>query len=359
MLIFLKLKIGAILKRVHSKKYQGVFHYPHKNGDITYYIGYKENGKRKEKKIGKKIKEGITEVICKNHRERILNEIRLGDDAPHKSKVTRNKITLDEISEIFFKDKEIHNKNNKQDKNRYINHLHKPFGKKALATLTEDDLIEFQKKKLSSTSQKRPLTPKTINNITAVLSSMINHAIRKNLYSGVNVVSMLKKLAVDNERERYLNTLEIDLLLKTVKDNELLHLFCLLALSTGARLDSILLIQKKDIRLEKKEIFRIQDTKTKDSKKAIYKGFISNELYDVLKDKLLQLNHHDHIINLAEGAKIKPQQMEERLQPVLNKLFNQGLDSRDAKNRTVIHSLRHTFASHLAINNTPIYTIMK
>lgn len=137
---------------------------------------------------------------------------------------------------------------------------------------------------------------------------MINHAIRKNLYSGVNVVSMLKKLAVDNERERYLSTLEIDLLLETVKDNELLHLFCLLALSTGARLDSVLLIQKKDIRLEKREIFKIQDTKTQDSKKIIYKGFISDELYDVLKDRLLHLNHHDHIINLAEGAKIKPQQ---------------------------------------------------
>ncbi len=57
--------------------------------------------------------------------------------------------------------------------------------------------------------------------------------------------------------------------------------------------------------MQKKEIFRIQDTKTQDSKKTIYKGFISDELYDILKDKLLQLNHHDHIINLGEGAEIK------------------------------------------------------
>ncbi|MCG3674314.1 tyrosine-type recombinase/integrase [Aliarcobacter butzleri] len=29
------------------------------------------------------------------------------------------------------------------------------------------------------------------------------------------------------------------------------------------------------------------------------------------------------------------------------------------KNKIVFHSLRHTFASHLAINGTPIFTIQK
>ena len=40
----------------------------------------------------------------------------------------------------------------------------------------------------------------------------------------------------------------------------------------------------------------------------------------------------------------------------MNELFNQGLEKDDSKNRTVIHTLRHTFASHLAINGTPIFT---
>lgn len=35
------------------------------------------------------------------------------------------------------------------------------------------------------------------------------------------------------------------------------------------------------------------------------------------------------------------------------------LESRDAQNRAVVHTLRHTFASHLAINGTPIFTIQK
>ena len=38
--------------------------------------------------------------------------------------------------------------------------------------------------------------------------------------------------------------------------------------------------------------------------------------------------------------------------------FNQGLEKDDSKNRTVIHTLRHTFASPIyMINGTPIFTI--
>ncbi|WP_206442820.1 tyrosine-type recombinase/integrase [Aliarcobacter cryaerophilus] len=44
---------------------------------------------------------------------------------------------------------------------------------------------------------------------------------------------------------------------------------------------------------------------------------------------------------------------------ILDTLFNQGIDKYDRKNKVVIHTLRHTFASHLAINGTPIFTIQK
>jgi len=39
--------------------------------------------------------------------------------------------------------------------------------------------------------------------------------------------------------------------------------------------------------------------------------------------------------------------------------LSKHLDKDDRKNKTVVHTLRHTFASHLAINSTPIYTIQK
>ena len=37
----------------------------------------------------------------------------------------------------------------------------------------------------------------------------------------------------------------------------------------------------------------------------------------------------------------------------------QVFNTNDIKNKVVFHSLRQTFASHLAINGTPIFTIQK
>jgi site-specific recombinase XerD len=45
--------------------------------------------------------------------------------------------------------------------------------------------------------------------------------------------------------------------------------------------------------------------------------------------------------------------------PIFNDLFNQGLNKDDHKNRVCNHTLRHTFASHLAINGLPLFEIQK
>ncbi|WP_366822751.1 tyrosine-type recombinase/integrase [Sulfuricurvum sp.] len=45
--------------------------------------------------------------------------------------------------------------------------------------------------------------------------------------------------------------------------------------------------------------------------------------------------------------------------PIYDELFNHGLERDDWKNRVCNHTLRHTFASHLAINQVPLYEIKK
>lgn len=47
----------------------------------------------------------------------------------------------------------------------------------------------------------------------------------------------------------------------------------------------------------------------------------------------------------------------EKLRDTLNKLFNQN--NPDIKHRVVIHTLRHTFISHLAIDGVSIQIIQK
>ncbi|PRM87508.1 hypothetical protein CJ671_09950 [Aliarcobacter cryaerophilus] len=63
--------------------------------------------------------------------------------------------------------------------------------------------------------------------------------------------------------------------------------------------------------------------------------------------------------HLEPNDKIFKTTQEVKARTILNDLFNIGIDLEDRKNKVVIHTLRHTFASHLAINGTPIFTIQK
>jgi len=47
------------------------------------------------------------------------------------------------------------------------------------------------------------------------------------------------------------------------------------------------------------------------------------------------------------------------MRPIYNLMFNEGLRADDAKTRVCNHTLRHTFASHLAINQVPLFEIQK
>ncbi len=47
------------------------------------------------------------------------------------------------------------------------------------------------------------------------------------------------------------------------------------------------------------------------------------------------------------------------MRPIYTELFNYDLEMDDYKNRVVNHTLRHTFASHLAINGISLFEIQK
>ena len=154
----------------------------------------------------------------------------------------------------------------------------------------------------------------------------------------------------NNKRERFLELIEIELLRKEVasKEDFALELFVELALCTGARLEGILNIKKKDLALSTKSV-TISDFKTK----STYTGFLSKRALEMINQIYTALSPNDFLVNKPKATILNV------LQPLLNKLFNQNLDISDATNRVVIHTLRHTFASHLAIKGTPILTIKK
>jgi integrase len=155
----------------------------------------------------------------------------------------------------------------------------------------------------------------------------------------------LKFDSVDNDRERFLTLEEIEILYQFYKYDFEALLFCKLALTTGGRLNDLLNLKKKDINFSNK-LAKLKNFKSDNT----YTIFLKHEIAELLQSHAQDFKPNDHIFTSVSQT---------RLLKDLDSLFNEGIDKDDTKNRVVIHTLRHTFASHLAINGTPIYTISK
>ena len=83
------------------------------------------------------------------------------------------------------------------------------------------------------------------------------------------------------------------------------------------------------------------------------KIFDSNDYYfiDSLKN--------NHLLFWNGNRKLTHRIVAYHMRPIYNEMFNEGLEADDAKNRVCNHTLRHTFASHLAINQVPLFEIQK
>jgi len=213
---------------------------------------------------------------------------------------------------------------------------------------------------------KRVYSSKTINNLLNDLSAIINHAILKGKFKGENPLKPIKRQKIRNERQRYFSADEIKLLLEEVqklRDGEMLTIFILLSLSTGGRVKTICNIKVQDFDMVN-GIVSLFDFKNQSS----YKGFISSDIITKCKEWIQQQHYTklDYIIS-TDGKRVFSDEngnedikyILNRLSPLFNKLFNQGLKAGDSIDRAVPHTLRHTFASQLAINGTSIYTIQK
>lgn len=333
------------MARIKSKKYAGVYLNQLLNGDISYSITYKDNtGKLIRYTVGKK-SNGITETFAYNQRATFINKIKHNID-PQAHRKKKHITTLDDLADVYFKDKEHENKTNTRQKGKYKLHIQPPLGAKDITSITKADISKLQKDLIT-----KKKAPKTINGTIQLLSAIINHSIKEKDLKLINPCTGVKKLKTDDKRERYLTLDEVKKLTDEVKDNEVLYHFVKLALMTGARLEGVLNIQKKDIKVDTNSV-TIEDLKSG----GTYTGFYDDEYKQVLEAHIKPLKANDYVV-AGSDVKTATRTIQRHLKPILDRLFNKGLDTRDFKNRVVIHTLRHTFASQLAIAGVPILTI--
>ena len=333
------------MARKKSNRYTGVYFQELQNGDKSYYITYKENKKDVWKKIGLH-SEGIREAYCFQKRNEITSKIRLGEELPHIAIRKQSQIFLD-IAKQFYDYKAIHNRQNKKTRSRVENRLKEHFiGFKNIRLITKSDIEDFQ------LDIEKELMPATVNFTVEQVSSIFNWAIENEILDK-NPCKAIKKIKVNNSRLRYLELNEIKKLITTLENDKSLYYFVMIALSTGGRLQTICNIKLSD--LKDNGSIRLYDFKNSSE----YYGFLSSELKAEFEKFIIDLgkNKDEFIFKNTGKQSYSNQYYYRKLQPIFDILFHPA--GTEPLNKVTIHTLRHTFASQLAINETPILTIKK
>ena len=355
-----------------SKKSIGVYYNELQNGDKAYYITYKDtDAKMRRLKVGLH-SAGVREEFCKQKRDEIINKQRLGEEPP--AIAIRKKSTAIKFEEVWTKyidNKAMVERMRRDFKGRYARYISPILGTVPANSITKDHLKKFRDdvQKIvndKNSNGKAVLSPRSVDMMITAIGTAYNYwnttvesekeklvnpvpSLRADDRQHVTKQDMQKR---DIHRERFLKRDEILLLKEAVKDIPMIRLFVAISLSTGARLSSVIAIQKTHIDMENRTITLI-NSKAGGSR---YSGFINDDLFAILKEILPKMKPYHYVIS-TDGNLITDRIVQRPLQIILNKLFNVGLDIRDTANRVVIHTIRHTFASHLAIVGTPIITI--
>jgi len=216
-------------------------------------------------------------------------------------------------------------------------------GKKPIKNISPFD-IEKIKKKMAEANK----APRTIQYALAITRHTINKASDWNIYTGVNPVTKVKAPKVNNKRIRHLTPEEAQDLLSELKKHSIqTYEMALLSLHTGMRAGEIFNLKFGDIDFAN-GIIHIRDPKSGEDRVA----YLTEEISDMLSNKDGEPN--EYIFKDENGNRIE--RISKTFFRVVDKLgLNKGIT--DKRDKVVFHTLRHTFASWLAMQGTPIYTI--
>ena len=216
-------------------------------------------------------------------------------------------------------------------------------GKKHLQNITPFDL-----EKIKNNLKRKNRAPRTIEYTLGVIRRAFNLAMLWDLYFGSNPVSKVKIEKTDNRRIRFLSEEEASLLLDTCKKHsQQLYEICLLALFCGLRAGEIFNLTWQDINLKEKIIY-IRDPKNRNNRVA----YMTKDIEEMFSRKK-RGKPNELVFKDRNGRKIKA--ISKTFHKIAQQLFNEGIS--DPRHKVVFHTLRHTFASWLVKNGTPIYVV--
>lgn len=310
--------------------------------DICFDISYKSDGKKFWEKAGW-VSEGYTAKLASEIRAERLRSIRHGDELPKQKKKAP-----------FFKDlaakyvewaKENKARAGIEDKRLYDKHLSRRFDDKRL-----DEISAFDLERVKSELSKEGLAPATVKHCLVLVRQMYNKAVSWGTWKGENPTRGVRMPTLNNQRERFLSYEEADkLLTKLTQVSKHTHDMALISLHCGLRADEIFSLKAQDLDFEN-GLINIADPKNKKSRKAFMTDQVRAALQNRVPDDPEDLVFKDR----WHGGKIN--KISHTFWRAIKELgFNNGIT--DSRQKVCFHSLRHTFASWLALQGETQLTI--
>lgn len=180
----------------------------------------------------------------------------------------------------------------------------------------------------------------------SLLRRILRKALSLELYEGKLPLFIMPKF--DNKRLRYLSLSEADLLLSSLREEtQLWHDITLFDLQTGLRANEIFSLKRCHVHFRDKILY-VMDPKNKTNRSVPLNAVATEILQCYLPERQEDLFFTNNGIPISEAGT--------PFRRVVKKCgFNAGIT--DRRNRVVFHTLRHTFASWLVQNGTPLMVV--
>ena len=364
---------GVRFREVETRRHRG-------KSEKYYAIRYKSHGQAKEEGVGWE-SAGITPQYASNIRSQIVQNIRTGHDyqslrerrrleeqkrqaeQDEKEARKRENTPFKTLARRYIEWSKMEKKSWKDDESRYKNHISPILDEtpiKDIAVIHVENLKSTMKKKKNARTNK-PLADITIKHTLALLRQIFYKGKSWGIYDGDNPVTVTARdsktfrrflKGVDRKRERFLSRQEAKILLDELKNrSQQLHDYCQLSLLTGMRMGEVFNLKWMDIDLNN-DLIHIKDPKSGVSRHAY--------ITPPLKDMFIRLE-----VDGKKGGLVFLDRNGKKIKGASN-VFDRGVKKLgfnknvvDARDKVVPHTLRHTFASWLAMQGESILTIQK
>jgi len=343
-----------------STQYVGVRYVEHEtrkhNGqpDRYYTIRYKLDGKSKEESLGW-ASEGMTAARASDERGKLREAQRTGEgptslaekrglNADERAELERASMTVESLATRYIENQK-QNIKSWEWTERWLT-LH---ALPRLGTLRLGEVHHRHIEELKLACQAKGLSPASVVHVLQAVRGAFNFAIRHGLFQGVNPTKSVRFPKVDNRRLRFLSKAEADEYLEAIQlRSQTWHDISLVSLYAGLRVGEITSLKWKDIDLEH-DIINVLDAKAGDRQ-----AYITPKLRKMFETRAKVANSAG-LVFLGMGGK-RITKAGNSVKRTINALgWNDGID--DNREKATFHTLRHTFASWLAMNGETLLTI--